>query len=69
MPSADTRPEWSLPPITPDPVIDAYKPGIDRTLLRENLRRSVEERVRNFLGLQRAAAELRRAGRAARRDP
>src|SRR3989304_6133848 len=26
-----------------DPVIEAYKPGIDRTLLVENLRRSVDE--------------------------
>ena len=33
-----------LPPITPDPVIEAYKKGIDRTLLRENLRRTPAER-------------------------
>jgi hypothetical protein len=48
-----------------DPVIEAYKPGIDRTLLRENLRLSVEERFEKLLALQRMAEELRRAGREA----
>ncbi len=45
-----------------DPVIEAYKKDVDRTLLRENLRRSPEERVRNLMALQRMAEELRRAG-------
>lgn len=48
---------------TPDPVIDAYKSGIDRTLIRENLRRSPEERVRALQQLQAFAEELRRAGK------
>jgi hypothetical protein len=30
--------------LVPDPVIEAYKEDVDRTLLRENLKRSVEER-------------------------
>lgn len=47
-----------------DPVIDAYKPGIDRTLIRENLKRTPEERVRALQQLQSFAEELRRAGRA-----
>ena len=47
-----------------DPVVDAYKPGIDRTLLIENLKRTPEERVRNLMALQRFAEELRRAGHA-----
>ena len=47
-----------------DPVIEAYKRHIDRTLLRQNLRRSVTERVENLIALQRLAAEARRAGRA-----
>lgn len=51
----------------PDPVIEACKRGIDRTLLEENLRRSVEERVRNLMALQRLAEEARRAGREAGR--
>lgn len=50
------------PGLDPDPVIEAYKVGIDRSLLRENLRRPVEERVRNLARLQRFVAELRRAG-------
>ena len=47
----------------PDPVIEAYKKDVDRTLLRENLRRSVAERLANLLALQRLAEEARRAGR------
>jgi hypothetical protein len=50
-----------------DPVIEAYKKDVDRTLLRENLKRSAEERFRNLMALQRAADELRRAGREAHR--
>lgn len=52
----------------PDPVIEAYKRDIDRTLLRQNLRRSVTERVANLMVLQRLAAAARRAGRARERD-
>ena len=48
----------------PDPVIEAYKRHVDRTLLRQNLRRSVTERVENLIALQQLAAEARRAGRA-----
>ena len=51
----------------PDPVVEAYKRHIDYTLLRENLRRSVDERVRNLMALQRLAEEARRAGREATR--
>lgn len=49
-----------------DAVIEAYKKDIDRTLVVENLRRSVEERFLNLMQLQRFAEELRRAGKAAR---
>jgi len=45
-----------------DPVTELYKNGVDRTLLRENLRRSPEERLRNLQALQTFAAEVRRAG-------
>lgn len=47
--------------LEPDPVIEAYKKDIDRTLLRENLRLTVEERFRNHEALQRFAIEMRRA--------
>lgn len=49
----------------PDPVVEAYKRDVDRTLLRENLRKTPEERVRALMALQRLADEARRAGRAA----
>ena len=46
-----------------DPVIDAYKKDIDRTLLRENLKLTVEQRFDNLMRLQEFAEELRKAGR------
>ena len=46
-----------------DPVIEAYKKDIDRTLLRENLRLTVEQRFDNLMRLQDFAEELRKAGR------
>jgi hypothetical protein len=49
-----------------DPVVEAYKKDIDRTLIRENLKLTVEERFRKAMALARFADELRRAGRAAR---
>ena len=51
-----------------DPVVEAYKRHVDRTLLRQNLRRSATERVENLIALQRLAVEARRAGRARERD-
>ncbi|TKB72824.1 MAG: hypothetical protein E8D45_09840 [Nitrospira sp.] len=51
--------------IVPDPVIEAYKRHIDRTLLRENMKLTVEDRFRKLQELQRFAGELRRAGRVA----
>ncbi|MBX3025560.1 hypothetical protein KF840_11705 [bacterium] len=50
--------------LEPDPVIEAYKRDVDRTLIRENLRRSVQERFDRLVALSRFAEELRRAGRA-----
>ena len=49
--------------LEPDPVIEAYKQGVDRTLLRERLRRSVEERLYDLMKMQAFAEELRAAGR------
>jgi hypothetical protein len=42
-----------------------YKAGLDRTLLRQNLKRTPEERLRNLIALQRLAEEARKAGRRA----
>jgi len=60
----------ALPTLGPadffDPVIEAYKKHIDRTLLRENLKLTVEQRLRALMELQRLSEELRRAGQKAR---
>ena len=53
----------------PDPVIEAYKRDVDRTLIRENLRLSVEERFEKLARLQEFAEELRRAGRHEQEPP
>jgi hypothetical protein len=53
--------------IEPDPVIEAYKKDIDRTLIRENLKLTVEQRFLKLMELQKFAAELQRAGREARK--
>ena len=54
-------------PLEPDPVIEHYKKDVDRTLLRENLKRTVAERYANFLRLYALAEEFRAAGKRARR--
>lgn len=57
-----------LPPIEPDPVIEAYKKDIDRTLVRESLKLTVTQRFERLMELQRFHEEMRRAGRAARKQ-
>jgi hypothetical protein len=54
------------PPDVFDPVIEAYKKDVDRTLLRENLKLTVERRARKFLDFIKALDELR--GAATRKD-
>ena len=60
-------PPLSQKPFDSDPVIEAYKKDIDRTLIRENLKRTVEQRMENLVALQRFAEELREAGRRAKK--
>jgi hypothetical protein len=48
-------------PTKPDPVIEACKQGIDATLIRENLRRTPEERLANLQALQDFVARFGRA--------
>jgi hypothetical protein len=45
--------------LEPSPVIDAYKDGIDRTLLRENLRLTCAERVEKMIAALRFAEAVR----------
>ena len=54
--------------LPPDPVVEAFKKDIDRTLIRENLKLSVDDRLRKAMELARFADELRRAGRAFRQQ-
>ena len=53
----DVRPDWPLR----SPVVAIYKRDVDRTLIRENLKRTPEERLRALQEMQRFAKELRRA--------
>ena len=50
-----------------DPVVERYKQDVDRTLLRENLRKPIDERLRTLAEWQEAGHELQRATREARR--
>lgn len=59
------------PPDYCDPVIEAYKKDVDRTLLRENLKLTVEQRFLKFESFMLGVYELREAGqrmREARRE-
>jgi len=49
-----------------DDIIDVYKRDVDVSLIRERLKRSVEERLEDLMELQRFAEELREAGQRAR---
>jgi nicotinamidase/pyrazinamidase len=57
--SASQQPESTFS----DPVVEAYLKGIDRTLLRDNLRLTVTERFERLMSLQQFADELRAAGK------
>ncbi len=50
-------------PFELDPVIEVYKKDVDQTLLDENLKLTVEERIIKLMRLQRFAEELQKAGR------
>ena len=51
-----------------DAVIEAFKRHVDRTILRENLRLTPEQRVLGLMELLRAAEEFERAGRRLRNE-
>ena len=53
------------PEIAPDPVIEAYKKDVDITLIRENLKLTPEERLRNLIAFSQFAKKVREAGRRA----
>ncbi|MFP5264226.1 MAG: hypothetical protein ACLGJB_20275 [Blastocatellia bacterium] len=53
----------------PDPVIEAFKKDVDRGLIRENLRLSVEQRFEELMKLQRFARELQNGRRQIKGPP
>ena len=55
------------PPDFIDPVIEVYKKDVDRSIIRENLKLTVEERLRKHQNAQTFFEELRRAGEQARK--
>ena len=63
---AKSAADWSTPPA--DPVIEAYKKDVDVTLLAENLKLTVEQRIRKLMAVQRFVLELRRAGQTSAAD-
>jgi hypothetical protein len=51
--------EWA------DPVVEAYKQDVDRTLLRENLKLTPDERLSKLQDFVRFLAEVQAAGKKA----
>ena len=51
-----------------DPIIEAYKKDVDRTLIRENLKLTPEQRLANLEALLEGAEEIRRAMKAAKKS-
>jgi len=51
-----------------DPVIEVYKKDVDRTLIRESLKLTVQQRFERLMDLQRFAEELSEAGRRTRSE-
>ena len=47
----------------PDPVVEVYKRHVDMTLIREQLRRTIDERVARMISALQLAEELRAARR------
>lgn len=64
---AKRRREFLTRPIEANPVIEAYKKDVDRTLLRDNLRLTVPQRLERHARAARLVQEVRRAGEEARR--
>lgn len=52
-----------------DPVIEVYKKDVDRTLLRENLKLTPQQRSEQLVRFLAAIAEVRRAEEARRKGP
>lgn len=53
--------------LEPNPVIEVYKKDVDRSLLRENLKLTHEQRILKLQDFVRFLVEMQDAGRAAKR--
>lgn len=58
----------SQQPREKDPVVEFYRKDIDRTLIRSNLKLTVEQRFDRAMELMRFAEELKEAGRKLRQQ-
>ena len=54
-------------PFARDPVIEAYKQHVDRTILRENLKLSHQQRSEKFLSFMRGVLQMSEAAEQSRR--
>ncbi|HEX6738844.1 MAG TPA: hypothetical protein VF310_11250 [Vicinamibacteria bacterium] len=61
--SDEDRPPEMRASLDPDPVIEFYKKDVDRTLLRENLKLTVEQRLEKLMRFHEFIEELRTANR------
>jgi hypothetical protein len=52
--------------LEPSPVVEAYKDGVDRTLIRENLKLSPDERLAKMISVLRFVEEVRGSQRVKR---
>lgn len=50
--------------LEPNPVIEAYKADVDMTLVHENLRLSVDDRIKKMIKALELAEEIRKSARA-----
>jgi hypothetical protein len=62
------NPDRPTPESWMDEIIEVYKRDVDRTLIRENLKLSVEQRLRNLEAGQRGIEALQDAMRRARKS-
>ncbi len=65
MHSMQTNHDKAIPATGLDAVIEVYKKDVDASLIRENLRLSVDERFQQLIRLQEFAEALQLAGRKA----
>ena len=57
----EREPQLIAVSLEPSPVIEAYKKDVDRTLIRENLKLTIDERVRRMISALRLAEAMRRS--------